>query len=59
MQSSLIERALEMAKKRRRILEDMCQAIQVGDKDRVFALAKELTGIGDEEKRNPTHPRLN
>ncbi len=59
MESSLIERVLEIAKQRRRILEHMRQAIRVGDKDTVFALARKLTGIGDEQKRDPTDPRLN
>jgi hypothetical protein len=58
MQRQIIEKALEISRKRRRYLEDMRQAIQAGDKDSVFALARKLTGLSD-EKCHRTDTRLN
>ncbi len=58
MYGSLIEKALEISRKRRQILEQLRQAIRAGDKDAVFSLARKLTGLSDEE-RNRIDPRLN
>jgi hypothetical protein len=49
MQTKLIEKTLEIARKRRRILAEMQTAIRANDKDQVFALARKLTGLSDEE----------
>jgi hypothetical protein len=58
MRSQIIEKALEISRKRRGYLEEMRQAIQAGDKDSVFALARKLTGLSD-EKCHRTDTRLN
>jgi hypothetical protein len=58
MQTQLIEKTLEIARKRRRILTEMQTAIRANDKDRVFALARELTGLSNEE-RHRTNSRIN
>jgi hypothetical protein len=49
MQHQLVERVLEIARKRREVLERLRRAIEAGDKDSVVRLAAELTGISDEE----------
>jgi hypothetical protein len=46
--ANALEKVIEIAKKRRGILSEMRAAIQSGDKDLVFQLAKKLTGISDE-----------
>jgi hypothetical protein len=53
MQNPLIETALKITEKRRRILSDMREAVTVGDRDKVFELAKKLTGLSDEQERCP------
>jgi hypothetical protein len=58
MQRQIIERALEISRKRRRYLDAMRKAIRSGDKDAVFELARKLTGLSD-EKRHRTDSRLN
>jgi hypothetical protein len=58
MQTRLIEQTLEIARKRRRILMEMQAAIRANDKDQVFALARELTGLSNEE-RHRTNSRIN
>jgi hypothetical protein len=58
MQTRLIERTLEIARKRRRILMEMQAAIRANDKDQVLALARELTGLSNEE-RHRTNSRIN
>lgn len=58
MHSGLVEKVLEIAGKRRRILEEMRRAVRAGDKDAVFVLARKLTGLSN-EKRHRTDPRLN
>jgi hypothetical protein len=58
MRSQIIEKALEISRKRRGYLEEMRQAIRAGDKDSVFALARKLTGLSD-EKCHRTDTRLN
>ena len=49
MQSRLIDKALEIALERRKILTQMRDAIRANDKDLVFSLARKLTGLSDEE----------
>jgi len=58
MQSELIDKALEIARKRRRILAEMRKAIRENDKDIVFDLACKLTGLSDEECHR-TNPGIN
>lgn len=58
MQRQIIERALEVSRKRRGYLDAMRKAIRSDDKDSVFELAKKLTGLSDEE-RHRTDTRLN
>jgi len=58
MQSQLIDKTLEIARKRRRILGKMREAIRANNKDLVFDLARKLTGLTDEECHR-THPRIN
>jgi hypothetical protein len=58
MQSQLIDKALEIARKRIRILAEMREAIRANDKDVVFDLARKLTGLSDEECHR-TNPRIN
>jgi hypothetical protein len=58
MQSQIIDRALEISRKRRGYLDAMRKAISSGDKDSVFELAKKLTGVADEESHR-TDSRLN
>lgn len=59
MHSQLVTTALEISKKRRRILEEMRKAVRGGDKETVFSLARKLTGQANEEKRSRTNPRVN
>jgi hypothetical protein len=58
MQSPLIDKALEIAQKRRRLLSKMRDAIRANDRELVFELARKLTGLNDEECRR-ADPRLN
>jgi hypothetical protein len=55
MQSQLMDRALEIARERRKILAQMRDAIRANDKDLVFSLARKLTGLSNEEcpRTNP------
>jgi hypothetical protein len=43
-----VDKVIEIASKRRRILSEMRTAVQVGDREAVFNLAKKLTGLSDE-----------
>jgi hypothetical protein len=45
----LLEKMLEIALKRREILEQMRKAIRAGDREGVVCLARKLTGMTDEE----------
>jgi hypothetical protein len=58
MPAEMIERLLEIGKKRRAILTQMREAIRLNDHEAVFQLARKLTGLSDEEC-NRTDPRLN
>lgn len=58
MTKELVERALEIARKRQQILDQMRQAVRMGDKEAVFELACKLTGVTNEE-RHRTHTRVN
>jgi len=58
MSNQLVDRLLEIARKRREILEQMRQAIERGDNEAVVQLAARLTGITD-EKCHRIDPRLN
>jgi hypothetical protein len=58
MGSELMSKLLEIARKRRVVLEQMRQAIEAGDNDSVLVLAKKLTGI-DDEQRNRINSRVN
>jgi hypothetical protein len=46
--ATAMDKVIEIASKRRRILSEMRTAVQVGDREAVFNLAKKLTGLGDE-----------
>ena len=59
MQRQIVERALEISRKRRGYLDAMRKAIRLGDKDLVFELARKLTGLGDENKCHRIDTRLN
>jgi hypothetical protein len=58
MRREILEKALEISLKRRRILDEMRRALQARDKETVFSLALKLTGLSD-EKCHRTDPRLN
>ena len=58
MQHQLVDKVLEIARKRREILDQMRQAIRADDKDLLLLLAKKLTGINDEECHR-IDPRFN
>ena len=58
MSGELVEKALEIARKRRKILDEIREAILIGDKEAVFELARKLTGVTNEERRR-TCPRVN
>lgn len=58
MGAQVIEKVLEIARKRRNILTLMRSAIRANDKDQVFALALKLTGLSNEECHR-TNPRIN
>lgn len=58
MQAEMIEKLLEIGKKRRVILSQMREAIRSNNHETVFQLACKLTGLSDEEC-NRTDPRLN
>jgi hypothetical protein len=50
MHAQILERALEISRKRRGYLKSMREAVRAGDKETVFDLAKKLTGLSDEER---------
>jgi hypothetical protein len=58
MRAEVIEKVLEIGKKRRAILSQMREAIRLNDREAVFQLACKLTGLSDEEC-NRTDPRFN
>lgn len=58
MTEQLVDKLLEIAQKRREILEQMRRAIEASDKETVLWLAKKLTGLNDEECHR-TDSRLN
>ena len=58
MPSQIVDKALEIARKRRHILRQMREAIRANDRELVFELARKLTGVSDEEC-NRTDSRLN
>lgn len=43
-----VDKVIEIATKRRRILSEMRTAVEVDDRETVFNLAKKLTGLSDE-----------
>jgi len=59
MQRAILEKALEISRKRRGFLEEMRAAVRCGDKDSVFELAKKLTGLRDNEERHRAGSRIN
>jgi hypothetical protein len=56
--AQLVEKALEISRKRRRALVELRAAVRTGDRERVFLLAKKFVG-GTDEKRPRTDPRIN
>jgi len=59
MHGQLIEKALEISRKRKRVLDKMREAVRAGDKNAVFYLARKLTGQTDAKKRDRTDPHIN
>lgn len=58
MTIQIIEVALKIARKRRRLLDQMRAAVNESDKDAVFELARKLTGVANEEC-DRANPRIN
>ena len=58
MQTEMIDKALAIGKKRRAILSQIREAIRANDREAVFQLARNLTGLSDEEC-DRTDSRLN
>jgi hypothetical protein len=58
MHRQVIEKVLEISRKRRGYLDEMRLAIRLGDKDSVFNIARKLTGLSD-EKSHRTNTRFN
>ncbi len=56
--TELVDKALEISRKRRRALEQLREAVRAGDRDRVFSLARKLVGVTD-EKRDRINSRVN
>ena len=56
--AQLVEKALEISRKRRRALAELRAAVRAGDRERVFLLAKKFVG-GTDERRDRTDPRIN
>lgn len=48
--AQIVEKAIEISRKRRGYLDAMRKAICTGDKDSVFELARKLTGLSSDEK---------
>ncbi len=59
MHAQIVEKALEISQKRRRLLDEMRKAIRAGEKDTVFQLARRLTGLTDEQERHRTRKSIN
>ncbi len=59
MHAQIVEKALEISQKRRRLLDELRKAIRAGDKDSVFLLARRLTGLTDEQERRRTRKSIN
>jgi hypothetical protein len=59
MHRQLVEEALEISQKRKRLLEEMRKAVRAGDKETVFSLALKLTGLTNEKECHRTDPRIN
>ena len=56
--AQLVDKALEISRRRQRALAELRAAVRAGDKDRVFSLAKKFVG-GTNEERPRTDPRVN
>ncbi len=56
--AQLLDKALEISRRRRRVLAELREAVRAGDRERVFSLAKKFVG-GTDEKRHRTDPRIN
>ncbi len=58
--AQLVDKALEISRKRRRALVELRAAVRTGDRERVFSLAKKLVGVTDgNQKRNRISPHIN
>lgn len=57
--TQLVDKALEISRKRRRALEELREAVRTGDRDKVFLLARKLVGATDAKKRDRTDPHVN
>ncbi len=56
--AQLVDKALEISRKRRRALVELRAAVRTGDRERVFLLAKKFVG-GTNEKCPRTGSRVN
>jgi hypothetical protein len=59
MTAQLIDKALKISSKRRRLLEEMRKAVRLGDRDAVFFLARKLTGLPHEKERGRINQSFN
>jgi len=57
--AQLVDKALEISRRRRRALAELREAVRAGDRERVFSLAKKLVGVTADEKGDRTDPRVN
>ncbi len=56
--AQLVEKALEISRKRQRALAELRAAVRAGDRERVFLLAKKFVG-GTDERRDRTDQSVN
>ena len=60
MPTALVEKAIEISRKRRDLLHKIREAVRANDKDSVFSLAKKLVGVTDgNQKRNRIDSHIN
>jgi hypothetical protein len=57
--AGVFEAALEVGRRRRDLLEQMRKALENHNDQEALRLAKQLCGLEDEQKRNPTSAGIN
>lgn len=57
--AQLVDKALEISRRRRRALAELREAVHAGDRDKVFSLARKLVGATDAKKCDRTDPHVN